>query len=143
MLSEAAARRVQRLRSRRVPAAVAGALLFLAGGGYGVWASERLQSTPAAGEIDAFDAPIARLARVATAEADRLDRVPPQTEREQRLVNELRTQLDIKGRLLIALLRFLVASVLMVVGLVILAATFAQWPLLDVIARMERQGTRR
>ena len=143
MLSEAAARRVQRLRARRVPVAVAGALLFLAGGGYGIWASERLQSTPAAREAEAFDRPVARLARVAVAEAERLERLQPQTAGEETLARELRAQLDIKGRLIIVLLRFLVASVPMVLGLVLLASTFAQWPLLDLIARMERQAARR
>jgi hypothetical protein len=72
-------------------------------------------------------------------DAERLERVQPQTAREESLVKELRAVLDVRARLLIVLLRFLVASVPMVAGLVILAITFAQWPLLDVIARMERR----
>lgn len=143
MLSEHAARRVRRLRRRRVPAAVAGLVLFLAGAGYGIWASERLQSTPAAAEADAFDRPIAGFARRVVGDAQRLDRVQPQTAREESLVQELRTVHDIKARLLIVLLRFLAASVPMVAGLILLAATFAQWPLLDLIARIERQTARR
>jgi hypothetical protein len=139
MLSDAAARRVQRLRARRVPAAIAGTLLFVAGAAYGLWASDRLRSTPAALEAGAFDRPIARLARLTVNAAERLDRMQPQTPAEQALVRELRSQLDVKGRLLIVLFRFLAASVPIVAGLVILTATLSQWPLVDLITRIERR----
>jgi hypothetical protein len=138
MLSDAAARRVRRLRIRRLPLAIAGTLFFVAGGAYDIWASERLQSTPAARVADAFDRPIARFARLSVRDVEPLDRMRPQTESEQALITELRAQLDVKGRLVEVLLRFLVATVAMVAGLLMLAATFAQWPLLDLITTMER-----
>ncbi|PYM23289.1 MAG: hypothetical protein DMD78_12295 [Candidatus Rokuibacteriota bacterium] len=55
---------------------------------------------------------------------------------ERSLLAELRAQADYTGRLLLFVLRFLVGSVVLTVGLMLLATTLAQRPLLSIFRRL-------
>lgn len=136
MLHDRDANTLARVRRRQRPLLIAGALLFLAGALYSLWAVDRLHDTPAAEEINAFDRPVAAFARRVSAQQERLERLQPVTSIEKSLLAELRAQADITGRLLLFVLRFLVGSVVLTVGLMLLATTLAQRPLLSIFRRL-------
>lgn len=115
---------------------IAGTVLFLVGAVYMLWAVNRLHSTPAAAEPAAFDQPIARLARLVGTAQERLSRVQPATPVERALLEELRAQMDLTGRLLLLVLRLLVGSIVATAGLALLATTVAQQPLLGIFRRL-------
>jgi hypothetical protein len=136
VLHDRDARTLNRLRTLQRPMLVAGALLFLLGAAYMLWSVDRLHDTPAAAEREAFDRPIAGLARLADAAQDRLSRVRPVTPLETSLLEELRTKADVTGRLALLVLRLLVGSVVVTAGLALLATTLAQRPLLGIFRRL-------
>jgi hypothetical protein len=136
VLHERDARTLARLRACQRPMLIVGALLFLLGVAYMLWAVDRLHSTPAAAEPQAFDRPIAGLARLVAGAQERLGRVQPGTALETSLVDELRKQTDITGRLLLLVLRLLIGSMITTGGLALLATTFAQRPLLGIFRRL-------
>jgi hypothetical protein len=136
MLHDRDARTLARLRALQRVLLLAGALLFLLGAGYMLWSVDRLHSTPAAAERDAFDRPIARFARGVGNAQDRLTRVQPVTPLETSLLEDLRTRTDLTGRLLLLVLRLLVGSVVATAGLTLLATTIAQRPLLGIFRRL-------
>ncbi|HEU5196190.1 MAG TPA: hypothetical protein VFW70_15720 [Methylomirabilota bacterium] len=136
MLHDRDARTIARVRRRQRPLLIAGALLFLLGAGYSLWAVDRLHGTPAVDETGAFDRPIARLATRVAAQQERMERLQPVTQVEKSLLAELQTQADLTGRLLLFVLRFLVGSVALTVGLMLVATTLAQRPLLSIFRRL-------
>ena len=136
MLHDRDATTLARVRRRQRPMLIAGALLFLLGALYALWAVDRLHGTPAAEELNAFDRPIAAFARPIRAQRERLERLQPVTPVERSLAAELRAQADTTGRLLLFVLRFLVGSVVLTVGLMLLATTLAQRPLLSIFRRL-------
>jgi hypothetical protein len=136
MLHDRDARTLTRLRALQNPLLIVGALLFLLGAGYMLWAVDRLHGTPVAAEPEAFDRPIARLARGAGNAQDRLTRVQAVTPLETSLLADLRTRTDLTGRLLLFALRLLVGSVVATAGLALLATTLAQRPLLGIFRRL-------
>jgi uncharacterized membrane protein YphA (DoxX/SURF4 family) len=136
MLHDRDARTLARLRALQNPLLIAGALLFLLGAGYMLWAVDRLHGTPAAAEPDAFDRPIARLARLVGNAQDRLTRVQPVTALETSLLDDLHARTDLTGRLLLLVLRLLVGSVVATAGLTLLATALAQRPLLGIFRRL-------
>jgi hypothetical protein len=136
MLHDRDARTLHRLRALQRPMLVAGALLFLLGAGYMLWSVDRVHGTAAAAEREAFDRPVARLARLAVAADDRLSRVQPVTPLETSLLDELRAKTDVTARLALLVLRLLVGSVVVTAGLALLATTFAQRPLLGIFRRL-------
>ena len=136
MLHDRDARTLARLRAIQRPLLVAGVVLFLLGALYMLWAVNRLHSTPAAAEPDAFDRPIAGLARLIGSAQQRLSRAQPATSLERSLLAELLAQLDLSGRLLLLVLRLLVGSIVATAGLALLATTFAQRPLLGIFRRL-------
>jgi hypothetical protein len=136
MLHEHDARTLRRLRAAQFPLLAAGALLFLLGALYMLWSVGRLRETPARLEHDAFDRPVAQLARLAEAAEDRLGRVRPTTPLEASLLDELRGKTDATGRLALFVLRLLIGSVGTTVGLALLATALAQRPLLGILRRL-------
>jgi hypothetical protein len=56
---------------------------------------------------------------------------------ERSLLAELRAQVDLTGRLLLLVLRLLIGSVVATAGLMLLATTFAQRPLLGIFRRLK------
>jgi len=136
MLHDRDANTLARVRKRQRPMLIAGALLFLLGALYSLWAVNRLHGTPSAEETTAFDRPVAVFARRVSAQQQRLERLAPVTQIEKSLLAELRAQADITGRLLLFVLRFLVGSVVLTVGLMLLATTLAQRPLLSIFRRL-------
>jgi hypothetical protein len=136
MLHEHDARTLRRLRASQFPMLAAGTLLFLLGATYMLWSVERMRGTPAAMERDAFDRPIARLARFVEAAEDRLSRLRPVTRLEASLLEEVRAKTDASGRLALFVLRLLVGSVGTTVGLALLATALAQRPLLGIFRRL-------
>lgn len=136
MLHERDARTLARLRAIQRPMILVGAVLFLLGALYMLWAVDRLHSTPAADEPAAFDRPIARLARLVGAAQERLSRAHPTTPLERSLLQELRAQFDLTGRLMLLVLRLLIGSIVVTAGLALLATTFAQRPLLGIFRRL-------
>jgi hypothetical protein len=136
VLHDRDARTLARLRALQRPMLVAGALLFLLGAAYMLWSVDRLHGTPAAAESDAFDRPIAGLARLFGNAQDRLDRVQPVTTLETSLLEDLRARTDLTGRLLLLVLRLLIGSAVTTAGLALLATTFAQRPLLGIYRRL-------
>jgi hypothetical protein len=115
---------------------VTGALLFLLGAGYMLWAVDRLHSTPSETEPLAFDRPVASFAQRIVAAQDRLSRVQPATPLERSLLEALRTRTDLTGRLLLLVLRLLIGSSVATAGLALLATTLAQRPLLGIFRRL-------
>lgn len=113
-----------------------GALLLVLGSGYMFWSVQRLHGTPATDEAQAFDRPVAGMARVTVDALARLNRVAPVTPLERALHDDLRRQTDVTGRLLILVLRLLVGSMLVTAGLVLLTNALAQWPLLRIFRRL-------
>ena len=136
MLHDRDARTLSRLRTLQRPTLVAGALLFLLGAGYMLWSVDRLHGTPVVAERDAFDRPIAALARLAAAADERLGRVQPMTPLETSLLDDLRTRTETTGRLALLVLRLLVGSVIVTAGLALLATALAQRPLLGILRRL-------
>jgi hypothetical protein len=136
MLHEHDARTLRRLRALQLPMLAAGALVFLVGAAYMLWSVERVRGTPAAMEHDAFDRPVARLARLVEAAQDRLNRVRPATPLEASLLDEVRAKTDATGRLALFVLRLLIGSVGTTVGLALLATALAQRPLLGIFRRL-------
>jgi len=136
MLHDRDARTLARVRRRQRPMLLAGAALFLAGALYSLWAVDRLHGTPAVEEINAFDRPIAVLAARVVDQQARLSRVQPVTPVERTLLDELRAQADVNGRLLLFVLRFLFGSIVVTVGLALLASALAQRPLLSIVRRL-------
>ena len=136
MLHDRDARTLARLRVIQRPMLLVGAVLFLAGAFYMLWAVNRLHSTTAAEEPAAFDRPIAGLARLVESAQERLSRANPTTPLERSLLAELRAHLDTNGRLLLLILRLLVGSVVVTAGFALLATTFAQRPLLGIFRRL-------
>jgi hypothetical protein len=136
MLHDRDARTLARVRRRQRPVLIVGTLLFLLGGLYSLWAVDRLHGTPAVDEINAFDRPIAALAGRVVDQQARLSRVQPVTPVERALLDELRAQADLNGRLLLVVLRLLMGSIVLTVGLALLASAFAQRPLLSIFKRL-------
>jgi len=136
MLHDRDANTLARVRRRQRPVLITGGLLFLLGAVYMLWAVDRLHGTPAVEETAAFDRPIAVLAQRVSAQQERLERLQPVTSIEKSLLAELRAQADITGRLLLFVLRFLVGSIVLTVGLMLLATTLAQRPLLSIFRRL-------
>src|SRR5690348_5809569 len=120
MLHDRDARTLARVRRRQRPVLIVGTLLFLLGGLYRLWAVDRLHGTPAVDEINAFDRPIAALAGRVVDQQARLSRVQPVTPVERALLDELRAQADLNGRLLLVVLRLLMGSIVLTVGLALL-----------------------
>ena len=136
MLHDRDANTLARMRKRQGPMLIAGALLFLLGALYSLWAVDRLHGTPAAEETSAFDRPVAVMARSVRAQHERLERLQPVTPVEKSLLAELRAQADTTGRLMLFVMRFLLGSVVLTVGLMLLATTLAQRPLLGIFRRL-------
>jgi len=136
MLHDRDANTLARVRNRQRPMLIAGVLLFLLGAVYSLWAVNRLHGTPSAEETAAFDRPVAALAGRVSAQQERIERLQPVTQIEKSLLAELRAQADITGRLLLFVLRFLVGSVVLTVGLMLLATALAQRPLLSIFRRL-------
>lgn len=137
MLSAADARRLERIRAGQAWMLTVGLALFLLGGFYALWATERFRSTEAADEKAAFDRPIARLARLVEPEQERLRRLRPRTPLEEALVRELEVQTDLTARSLLLVLRALLGSALAMAGVLLLAGALAQRPLLDLIVKLQ------
>jgi len=136
MLHDRDANTLARVRKRQRPMLIAGAVLFLLGAVYSLWAVDRLHGTPAVEETGAFDRPIAALAKRVRAQHDRLERLQPVTQIERSLLAELRAQADTTGRLLLFVLRLLVGSIALTIGLTLIATTLAQRPLLGIFRRL-------
>ena len=136
MLHDRDARTLARVRRRQRPVLLAGVVLFLVGALYSLWAVDRLHGTPAVEEINAFDRPIAALATRVVGQQARLSRVPALTSVERALLDELRAQADLNGRLLLFVLRLLMGSIMLTVGLALLATALAQRPLLSIFRRL-------
>jgi hypothetical protein len=136
MLHQQDDRTLRRLRALQGPMLAIGALLFLLGAVYMLWSVDRLRGTPAVAEHDAFDRPIARLARLSGAADERLSRVQAVSPLEISLLDELRARTDATARLGLFVLRLLIGSVGTTVGLALLATALAQRPLLGIFRRL-------
>ena len=115
-----------------------GAALFLAGGLYAIWAVERLGHTPAGQEATAFDAAVVRFGGIAAEPRTYVERDEPSTPFEKLLLARVRMHADHAARTTIFSLRFMLASVLVSAGLVLVTAALARRPLLAIIARPSR-----
>lgn len=110
-------------------------MLVAAGLAYLGWAALRFE-WGLAGEATAFDRPVARVAVLVAERQAELDGMEPATPREAWLVTELKAQTDVSMRLLLLVIRVLLASTLVLVGGLLLAAADAQRPLLRLIDRL-------
>jgi hypothetical protein len=136
MLHERDARTLHRARRWQRRMLGVGALLFLLGALYMLWAVDRVHSVPASAEPDAFDRPVAALARLLQPAQERLAQVRPITQLEGSLLEQLKNQTDVNGRLMLLVLRLLVGSVVATAGLALLATALARWPLLGIFRRL-------
>lgn len=112
-----------------------GLVLVAAGLAYLGWAALRFDGG-LAGEATAFDWPVARAALLVATRRAELDAMEPATAREAWLVTELKAQTDVTAQLLLLVIRVLLASSLVLVGGMMVAAADAQRPLLRVIDRL-------
>jgi uncharacterized membrane protein YphA (DoxX/SURF4 family) len=136
VLHERDAQTLARMRRRQRPMLLLGVLLLVLGAGYMVWGVQRLQRTPAAAEVAAFDRPVAGMARLTADAQARLERVTPVTPLERSLLDDLRRQTDVTGRLLVLVLRVLLGSIVATAGLVLLGNALALWPVLGIFRRL-------
>jgi hypothetical protein len=118
-----------------VPAAIVLGISFMAAGGsYGIWAARRLRTTSSADEATAFDRPVAGLVGVLAAEDEaRLRRLNPSTDLERSLLVELRRKNDLLARLMLALLRILVGTLVLGAGGMLLASALSKLALLRIV----------
>jgi uncharacterized membrane protein YidH (DUF202 family) len=134
-LREQDARLLRRTRHRRRPALAIGVLLVAVGLAYLGWAALRFE-WGLAGEATAFDRPVAGVAQLVAKRRAELDAMEATTPRETWLLTELKAQTDVSVRLLLLVIRVLLASALVLVGGLLLAAADAQRPLLRLIDRL-------
>lgn len=138
MLTEKDKRFLQQASTRYRYAVIIGFALALAGGLYGIWGVQQLDPDRAPHPGEAFDRPIARLAILAARSEEWLNRVEPQTEREETLVKQLKFYTDMTVRVFLALFRFLFASMIMTVGAVFIAIGLTQKQFLDIIKKVQQ-----
>ena len=124
-----------RAQGWQVPAALLlGVILLSAGGGYGIWAARRLRTASSADEATAFDRPVARLVGILAADDEaRLRALNPTTDLERSLVAELRRKNDLLARLMLALLRVLMATLVLGAGGMLLASGLSKLALLRIV----------
>lgn len=135
-LTEQERRLLQRFRSRQTATLVIAGILVLVGALYGLWATVEFR-TPPEQRKPAFDRPIAKLGELTLPLQERLRQVTPRTLTEAAFLSSLLTQLDLTSRLLVVLIRILVAITFLTLGLLLVTATLARRPLLAVIDRLQ------
>ncbi len=135
-------RRLLRAQRWQVPAAIVLGVSFMAAGGsYGIWAARRLRTTSSADEATAFDRPIAGLVGVLASEDEaRLRTLTPNTDLERSLLLELRRKNDLLARLMLALLRLLIGTLVLGAGGMLLASAFSKLPLLRIVRTLRADG---
>ena len=137
MLSDRERRYLGKLRGRRRAAIAVGLILTLCGGLYAIWGVGQLRSSfgeegNAAQLASSWD-PLARLALVFAPYHERLREAEPETETEQVLLEELDAQTTLSAQLLVLLIRFLFASLLLTVGLILLTSGLGDRRLLVIL----------
>lgn len=137
MLTEKDKRVLQRTSTQYRYAIIIGFALALAGGLYGIWGVQQLDPGRAPNPGEAFDRPIARLALLAARYQERLTQIAPETEREEKLLEQLKVQTDILVRLFLAFFRFLFASMVVTAGVVFIAVGLTQKQFLDIIKKVQ------
>jgi len=144
MLDDRDRRYLRRLRWRGRAAIGVGLLLTLAGGCYALWGAAQFRSNLAS-EVDrerwvaAWDPPT-RLALLFAPYHERLEEAEPETESERLLLEELDEQTALAAGLLVLLIRFLFASLVLTVGLILLASAGPNRRLLSILdSLVERQ----
>lgn len=90
------------------------------GGFYGIWAVGQLDRKHAPDPAAAFDRPIARIAETLGSRED-LRRVKPQSALEEELLKQLTASEELVGRLFLTLLRVLISTLILGIGLAMLA----------------------
>lgn len=116
MKADALARLRRGLHARQSAALLLGLLLVGAGAGYGVWGAWRFRAPAPPPLLD----PAARLAGLFAPTEARLAILVPETEREERLVEELRSQARTLSALVVLLARVLLAQTVFTTGIVML-----------------------
>lgn len=139
MLTAKEERFLRRVSSRHRYTIIIGFALSLAGGLYGIWGVQQLDPERAPTPYEAFDRPIAQLAFLAARYQERLRQVEPQTEREERLLTELRAQTDMTVRFLLALFRFMFASMVVTAGVIFIAVGFTEKQFLDIMRKLRHE----
>lgn len=129
---------LQRASTRYHYAIAIGFALALAGGLYGIWGVQQLDPDRAPNPGEAFDRPIAQLAILAARYEEQLDRIEPQTAREDTLLKQLKVQTDTIVRLFLALFRVLFASMIITAGVVLIAVGLTQKQFLDIIKKVQQ-----
>jgi len=114
---------------------IVGALLFIGGASYSLWAVKRLQHTSVVLETEAFD-PVARLAGIAAAKLARLARTQTTTPLELTLLAEAHRNADAAARATLCLLRLLFAFSAITVGFGLLTYVIGRVPLFRMLARL-------
>jgi hypothetical protein len=116
MMPQALERLRRTLHARRAAALLLGLLLIGSGAGYGTWGAWRFHAPAPAPRLD----PAARLARLFAPNEEQLATLRAETEREERLVEELRSQARTLSALVVLLARVLLAQLLFTTGVVML-----------------------
>lgn len=112
-----------------------GMLLLVLGPAYAIWGVAQADPERTPHPRATFDAPIARLANLTSAGTAPLP--VPRNEREEALVAAVNQHRDMSGRVLVLLLRVLISSMTVGLGLVAVAIAVTQKRFLLVIARMQ------
>jgi hypothetical protein len=116
MRADAMARLRRGLHARQSAALLLGLLLLGAGASYGAWGAWRFRVPAPPPRLD----PAARLAGLFAPTEARLAILVPETEREERLVEELRSQARTLSALVVLLARVLLAQAVFTTGVVML-----------------------
>lgn len=138
MLTEKERRFLDGLSSRHRYTLIAGIALFCVGGLYAIWSVQQLDPERAPIPHEAFDRPIARLALLAANYQEWVKEFTPQNEREKTLLKELKAQADLTVRLMLALLRFALGSMVITAGVILFTLGLTQRQFLRIARKLRR-----
>jgi hypothetical protein len=128
-------RLVRQARARGRWTLALGLALAIAGGLYLLWAVRQIERPGPLGA--GFDRPIARLGALGEPRLRAIEQVPPRTERERALMDELAVQTRLSARLLVLVLRVVIGSAALTGGLLLVVAALSERPLLRIIVALE------
>lgn len=113
--------------ARRAPwQAALGFVLASLGGLYGYWGAQHLDLKRPLDTETAFDRPVARLAILQDSKQKWLDGLKPTTDLEHQLIDQLKLETELIVRLILVLIRILLATMVILSGLLFFQAGLLQ-----------------
>ena len=135
--------RFLKVASHHLRAMLVGFVLFLVGGLYAIWGFQQIDPEKAPSLEDAFDRPIARLAQVSAPSRERLRALEASTELEEKLIEELDQSIDTVIRLFVFILRFSIANLILVMGLILITFGLTSRQFVGIVHKMQGSSSPR